>query len=207
MEIDNESAKRKMNLTIKAIKTGQIFFSKENGLEEFNQGCNHIHGLLCGAYKLFTSDMFPTAVFISITAIEEMAKLEIAIFRNEKNTEPAKNRKSDYLFNHKAKHSIALQEVIKIGTRLSKSIGEERVSELFKMAESGELIKMRESSLYISSETGTFTTPIQIFSKSEAKDILLLALEVWDDKLVGITEHTYKLDKDLMELFSLVDDY
>ena len=206
MEIDKGSAKRKIDLAEKAIATGQIFFNKENLVEEFNEGCNHIHQLLLGAYHLFTFNTFPTVIFLSITAIEEMAKLEIAMLRTEEKTKPARNRKSDYLFSHKAKHSIALQEVIKIGTRLPQAIGEERVSELFKMAESGEFLKVRESSLYISSEDNIFTTPSQKISKLEAKDFLLLALEVWDDKLVGLTNHTYTLDNDLDEIFNLVRD-
>lgn len=206
MEINDEAANRKIELAIEATAKGRVFFSREDYLVEFNRGCNHVSGLLHNAFQLYVSDSFPTSIFIAITAIEEVAKIEIAVYRREGATEPGKNRREDHLFSHKAKHSIALQEVIAIGTRLPKAIGEERVRELLNMAETGELIGMREASLYTDVVDGKFTTPSDRFTKKEARDILLLALEVWDDRLVGLTNHTYELDKDLMEMFDSVEN-
>jgi hypothetical protein len=37
-----------------------------------------------------------------------------------------------------------------------------------------------------------------------AREILLLALEVWDDRLVGYTRHTYALDGELIAMFDAV---
>ena len=34
--------------------------------------------------------------------------------------------------------------------------------------------------------------------------MLLLALEVWDDRLVGLTNHTYALDGELVVMFGAV---
>jgi len=204
MEIDYKAAHRKIQLALEAEAKGQVFFSKENLSSEFNRGCNHISGLLHSAFQLYVSESFPTSIFIAITAIEEIAKLKIALYRNESLTAPAKNRKEDHLFSHKAKHSIALQEVIAVGTRLPNAIGEERVRELLNMAETGELIRVRESSLYINSANGKFTTPKDIFTKKEAREILLLALEAWDDRLVGLTDYTFEIDKELTNIFDIV---
>ena len=206
MEIDDEAAKRKIELAIEATSKGRVFFSKEDYLAEFNRGCDHVSELLNSAFQLFMSGAFPTTIFIAITAIEEIAKLEIAVYRRKNATAPAKNRREDHLFNHKAKHSIALQEVIAIGTRLPNAIGEERVRELLNMAETGELIGMREASLYTDVVDGQFTTPSERFFKKDARDILLLALEVWDDRLVGLTNYTYELDEKLMEMFTRVEN-
>ena len=206
MEIDDEAAKRKIELAMEATSKGRIFFSKEDYIAEFNRGCDHVSELLRSAFQLFNSEVFSTTIFIAITAIEEIAKLEIAVFRREDSTEPAKNRREDHLFNHKVKHSIALQEVIAIGTRLPDAIGEERVRELLNMAETGKLIGMREVSLYTDIVDGQFITPNERFSKNDARDILLLALEVWDDRLVGLTNHTYELDEKMMEMFTRVEN-
>ena len=78
--------------------------------------------------------------------------------------------------------------------------------ELLNMAETGELIGMREASLYTDIVDGQFITPNERFSKNDARDILLLALEVWDDRLVGLTNHTYELDEKMMEMFTRVEN-
>lgn len=206
MELDDAAGKRKVELAIEATSKGRIFFSKDDYIAEFNRGCDHAAGLLDDAFLLFQSSSFATTIFLAITAIEEIAKLDIAVHRREDRTETPKNRREDLLFNHKAKHSIALQEVIAIGTRLPKAIGEERVRELLDMAESGELIGMREASLYTDVVNNTFVSPTERFSRKEARELLLLALEVWDDRLVGLTNHTYELDKRTMEIFEHVEN-
>ena len=201
MAIDEWAAEKKSKLADEATKKGRIFFSGERRGEEFNRGCDHIHGLLVDSHRLYASGSFSTSTFLSITAIEETAKLEIAIYRQEGRTAPASNRHGDALFNHKSKHLIALQEVITIGDRLPKAIGEQRVRELLDMAETGDLLNLREFALYIDSVDGAFICPGERISQSMSREILLLALEVWDDRLVGYSEHTYELDKELMQIF------
>ncbi|MHB8881857.1 MAG: AbiV family abortive infection protein [Thermodesulfovibrionales bacterium] len=204
MEIDNDAAKRKIELAIEATAKGKIYFSKDNYKEEFNRGCDHVALLFESAFKLYQCGLYPPAAFISITAIEEIAKLDIAVFRREEHPEPARSRREDLLFNHKAKHSIALQEVIAIGDRLPKVIGEERVRELLNMAETGELIGIREASLYTDILDGKFTVPSERVTKNTSRDLLLLAFEVWNDRLVGLTNYTYDIDKRMMEIFDCV---
>jgi len=199
--MDEQSAMRKMELAVAATEIGGIVFSDGRTSEEFDRGCDHIHRLLTDSYSLYSSTSFSTSVFLSITAIEEIAKLEIAVFRNNKRTAPAKNRRDDALFSHKAKHAIALQEVITIGHRLPDAIGAERLRELIDIAESGGLVNLREAALYMENVDGTFLCPNERILRRTAREILLLALEVWDDKLVGFTNHTYDLDVTLMQIF------
>ena len=77
---DDEAAHRKIKLAVAATETGAVFFSGSDSSAQFDRGCDHVCGLLRDAYTLFTAGSFPTVVF-SITAIEEIAKLEIAAFR------------------------------------------------------------------------------------------------------------------------------
>ncbi|HUZ46750.1 MAG TPA: AbiV family abortive infection protein [Terriglobia bacterium] len=204
MAVDEVAGKRKMELAIEATAKGKILFSSEFTKDEFNRGCDHVCSLLQDSYKLYSSGSFATSLFLSITAIEEIAKLEIALYREAERTAPAARRHEDLLFNHKAKHSIALQEVIAIGSRLPKVIGEDRVRELLDMAESGELLKLRESALYADNVGGKFICPEDRIHRESARAILLLALEVWDDRLVGLTDHTYEIDSELSSLFDEV---
>lgn len=78
--------------------------------------------------------------------------------------------------------------------------------ELLDMAETGELVSMREAALYFDVVDGNFTVPSERFSKSDARDLLLLALEVWDDGLVGLTNHTYEIDQKLLKIFAAVEN-
>ena len=204
MKINDAAANRKIKLAVEAIAKGRVYFSEENFIAEFNLGCDHVGGLLENASNIFQSGSYPTAIFLSITAIEEIAKLYIAALRHYGKTKPTKNRREDHLFNHKAKHSIALQEVIAIGTRLPQAIGEEKVRELLNKAETGELVEMREAALYTDVIDGSFIVPSNRFGRSDARDLLLLALEVWDDQLVGLTNHTYTIDKRMIEIFDHV---
>ena len=93
MDIDNDAANRKLKLAIEATSKGKIFFSKNDYLDEFNRGCDHICGLLGNAFQLFNTSSFSTCVFLAITAIEEIAKLEIALFRHKDTTKPTKKMK------------------------------------------------------------------------------------------------------------------
>lgn len=200
MNIDKDAADRKIALAEAATKEGKVFFGKEDTIADFNKGCEHVCLLLEDAFKLFETGSFSTSIFIAITAIEETAKLEIAGYRREGKTGHAK-RKKDPLFDHKKKHAIALQEVIMIESRLLKAIGEARLRELVDLAESGGLLAMRGASLYFDNVADKFTTPRERFSKKDSWEILLLALEVWCDRIVGMSDYTFELDTRMDELF------
>ncbi len=203
MKPDKAAATRKIEKTVAAIARGKQLFSSDSAMQDFNRGCDHIHGLLRDSHTLFLANSPGSSAFLAITAIEEIAKLEVAMFRSHRQTPPSK-RKNDLLFNHKAKHSIALQEVICIGTRLPQAIGEKRLRELLDMAETGKLVELRESALYTDNVNGRFVCPADLISRQLARELLLLALEVWDDRLVGLTDHTYEIDTELLPTFQSI---
>lgn len=204
MNPDDDAALRKIRLPEEATQTGGVLFSDADGMAEFNRGCDHVYTLLRDSRALYLQGSHATSLFLAVTAIEEIAKLDIGIFRSRERTKPAQRRRDDHLFSHKSKHAIALQEVLVIGTRLPTAIGEERVRELLDMAETGELVRLREAALYIQVVDARFVCPSDEISKATARDLLLLALEVWDDRLVGVTNYTYKLDEPLMAFFDEV---
>lgn len=204
MILDDEAANRKIRMAIEATKTGSLLFGEESKIDDFNQGCYHICDLLRDSRLLYFTGSYPTSLFLSVTAIEEIAKLEIALYRSSEQTLPAKRRNDDPLFSHKSKHSIALQEVIAIGSRLPAAIDELRVNELLEMAETGEMVKLRETALYVDNVNGKFICPKDRVGKPLSREFLLLALEVWDDRLVGYTNHTYELDCEMADIFNKV---
>ena len=69
------------------------------------------------------------------------------------------------------------------------------------MAESGKLLELREAALYMDTLSGSFACSVDRIKQQTAREILLLALEVWDDRLVGLTNYTYEIDAKLVPLF------
>lgn len=81
MELDWDAALRKMKLAEAATAKGDIYFSEEGYVEEFDRGCDYVATLIESAFCLFQSGKFATTMFIAITAVEETAKLIIALYR------------------------------------------------------------------------------------------------------------------------------
>ncbi len=88
-----------------------------------------------------------------------------------------------------------------MGSRLQEEIGSENVRKLLNMSENGKLTNTREASLYTDVVDGSFVVPSERFTVTESREFLLLALEVWDDRLVGYTEHTAFIDQRMLEIF------
>lgn len=166
------------------------------GAEDLNRAADHIVELLRESVVLYRLRS-PRAAFLAITAIEETAKIHIGMFRGG---EPAK-RSKDPLFSHKDKHRLASAPTIAMGSRLNAAVGETRVHELLDAARKGHLIAKRESSLYLESRDGKVYVPTESVTKIDARELILLAIEAFDDALVGYTNHSFELAEVTDELF------
>ncbi|TRO32603.1 AbiV family abortive infection protein [Pseudomonas sp. ALS1131] len=186
-----------------ALEKGSLIFNEQTKTDDFNRACDHILVLLADAFQCFERGSWGTSVFLSITAIEEVAKAEVGLYRREGKMEKAK-RSQDKLFNHQEKHRMAISPTVFMGKRLEEALGKERCAELLKEAAHGEFRNLRESSLYFSNDNGQFVTPANVVSQNRAKEFLLLALEAADDRLVGYTNHTGILEARINEIFSVV---
>ncbi len=167
--------------------------------EEFNLACNHITQLLADASSMLERESYGTAVFLAITALEETAKVHMGMYRRSAN---AVKRSQDPLFSHEQKHRIAVGPTVAMGSRLQAAIGEARMNELIELARSGGFVPLRESSLYIQHGANSLQTPLRVTTRQVARELLLLALEAFDDALVGYTEHTYSLAQGTNAIFN-----
>ncbi|MCY1278735.1 abortive infection protein, AbiV family [compost metagenome] len=201
--MDVELQRIGINTIQEALEKGSLIFNEATKIDDFNRACDHILVLLTDAYQCFERGSWGTSVFLSITAIEEVAKAEIGLYRREGKIERTK-RGQDKLFNHQEKHRMAILPTVLMGKRLEEALGKERCAELLKEAVHGEFRNLRESSLYFSNDNGQFVTPANIVSQSRAKEFLLLALETADDRLVGYSSHTGILEAKINEIFSVV---
>ncbi len=201
MKFDRVEFERKALLAEDACRKGYVFYSEENRVDDFDRGCRHTVQLLNDSYLLYRNCSYATSAFLAICAIEEIAKVEVAMFRKVPRSEMSRNRKNDPLFSHRKKHSIAIQEVIVIGKRLVDAIGENRLRDLMNLEKNGKLVELRESALYADNVEDAFVCPSERIDKALSRELLLLAIEVWDDRLIGWTNHTYELEKQVSRMF------
>ena len=167
--------------------------------EEFNLACDHIAQLLDDSSVMVERGSYGTGVFLAISALEETAKVHMGMYR--RSAAPVK-RSKDPLFNHEQKHRIALGPTVAMGSRLQAAIGEARMNELIELARSGGFIALREASLYIQQVGDILHTPLKATPRQLSREVLLLAVEAFDDALVGYTEHTYSLAERTNTIFN-----
>jgi AbiV family abortive infection protein len=148
---------------------------------------------------LLAAGSHATAAFLAITAIEETAKVHIGLFR--RSAIPVAHRK-DPLYVHAEKHKLALGPTVAMGGRLQATIGEKRMHEIMGQAQTGDLVKIREAALYVAQETGGLVTPSSAVSPETSRELLLLAIEAFDDGIVGYTGRSIEFSRATDALFS-----
>jgi AbiV family abortive infection protein len=166
---------------------------------EFNSACDHITQLLDDSSTMLERRSHGTATFLAITSLEETAKVHMGMYRRSSN--PVK-RSKDPLYSHKQKHRIALGPTVAMGGRLQAVVGEARMDELIELARAGGFIALREASLYVQQTGDLLQTPLEVTPRQVAKEVLLLAVEAFDDALVGYTEYTYALREKTDSIFN-----
>jgi AbiV family abortive infection protein len=179
-----------------AIGVGQKIGSS---MQEFNVACDHIVQMIKDSDALLACGSHATAAFLAITVLEETSKVHMGMYRGSIEHAP---RKKDPLYRHDQKHLLALGPTVVMGNRLQVAIGEDRMKELVGLAHAGKLVPLRESALYIEQVDGVLKTPKDAISFGTARELLLLAIEAFDDALVGYTNHTFALGEQTDEIFS-----
>lgn len=107
-----------------------------NSTKEFDRSIDHITQLIMDTYTLYKMKSFSTSVFLSITVIEEVGKINMGIYVKGSTGEKIKK---DPLRNHTTKQIIGSNYTICMGERLQKAIGMEEIKEIFRLSYSGEL--------------------------------------------------------------------
>ena len=169
-----------------AVKSAIAYGGSLGGMsvvEAFDAAASHVAVLLSDAFEAFQRSSYGTRVFLAITALEEIAKAEIIVFRMEPPSTPRAKRGRDPLLNHFTKHVIAVRPTTFMG-RLPKLLGNPVCARLQKEAETGALVQLRERSLYVHVDEHGLSTPETVITASRAQEVLLLALEAADDTLV-----------------------
>jgi len=166
--------------------------------DQVNAACEHITQLLQDASVLLELGSHATSAFLSISALEETAKVHIGMYRRSTNE---LKRSKDPLFKHRQKHELALGPTVAMGNRLQAAFGEQRMRELIEIGRAGGLVQIRESALYVKQQSEQLLVPKEIVSIMTSRELLLLAIESFDDALVGYTNETFELAAQTDALF------
>jgi len=166
-------------------------------VDEYDQACEHVVLLLEEAEALFLRGGYSTSVFLSITALEETAKAHIGPFKAH-----TEARKGNVLYSHEKKHKLAAMPTVPMGKRLPEAIGEASVQRLMAMAHESKFVHLREHALYLDRRNGKFQVPRSHIDRQLAKELLLFAVEAFDDALVGGSNRSMQLSERTDAVFS-----
>lgn len=159
--------------------------------DELDKAIDHIVQLIQDACTLYLSDSYSSSAFLSITACEEVAKAHIGSFTDGKHPE----QKGRNVFrDHKTKHVMAALPTVPMGKRLEDALGKVELQRIMNMAKNAGFVQIRENALYFQREKGSLVIPYEKIDKKLARSLVLFAIEVFDDALVGMTNHSYKMD-------------
>ncbi|AUC74925.1 AbiV family abortive infection protein [Olleya sp. Bg11-27] len=172
--------------------------------EEFEKSLFHVKHLIKSSILLLENKFYNQSLFLTITAIEEIAKIEICVYRGF-NERTKVNRRKDPLFNHYSKHKISANPIILIGERLKKSIGEDRINEIFKNLHSGKFIEIRENCLYFERNNEKLKIPDEIIDEKHSFETLLIAIEMIDDKFWGLTKLASEISDELNKYYFKIE--
>lgn len=157
--------------------------------DEYNAAIMHIFDLIKASYTLIMADSVAPSLFLSITVLEEIAKVHAGHMRSrgELETKQRVKRSKDPLFNHSKKHRISIDPLFLFSERLFNSIGKERVQEIITNYETGEYSSLREKSLYFSRDNEGLYILSKIISLSLSAEHLLIAIELFNELFWGMT--------------------
>ena len=172
--------------------------------EEFNKTLLHLKNLIDSSKSLVQNKFFTQSLFLTITAIEEIAKIEVCIIRGFKKRELSKRSKNP-LFSHKSKHLMSENPVILIGDRLQKSIGKERINQIFTELQNGKFVEIRENCLYFQRNEKSLFLPNENIENKLALEMLLIAIEMVNDKFWGIMDVASLISDELNKNYPIIE--
>jgi len=169
--------------------------------EDLDKTIDHIVQLIQDSCNLYLNGSFPSSAFLSITACEEVAKAHIGSFTD--GTHPVKNGRNVFR-DHKTKHQMAALPTVPMGQRLEEALGKTELQRIMNMAQNSGFVQARENALYFQRENSKLVVPTEKVDKKLARSLALFAIEVFDDALVGLTNHSYEMDDITDALFDTV---
>lgn len=80
-----------------------------------------------------------------------------------------------------------------MGERLQKAIGIDNIEKIFELSYNGQLKDMRENAIYCDFDARKIIVPEEQINEEFARQILLFAIESFDDNLVGFSDYSIEI--------------
>jgi len=93
---------------------------------------------------------------------------------------------------------------VPMGLRLEEALGKDELQRVMNMAQNAGFVQARENALYFQREKGDLVTPSERIDKKLSRSLVLFAIEVFDDALVGMTSHSCEMRNITDSLFEQV---
>lgn len=168
--------------------------------EQLNKCLDHVVQLISDAYVLYINNSYTSSSFLAISVLEEVGKIQMGIFIKGSDSYMRKDKLRD----HKSKQIVGASHTICIGERIKNSISNENLEKIFKFIYSGELKALREKTIYCDRKNNNIVTPKDLITQELARNLLLFAIESFDDNLVGWTNDSIELSKKTDLFFEII---
>ena len=168
--------------------------------EELNKCLDHVVQLISDSYVLYINNSYTSSSFLAISVLEEVGKIQMGIFIKGSDSYVRKDKLRD----HKSKQIVRASYTICMGERIKNAISNENLEKIFKFIYSGELKDLREKVIYCDRKNNSIVTPKDLITQEFARNLLLFAIESFDDNLVGWTNYSIELSKKTDLFFEII---
>ena len=168
--------------------------------EQLNKCLDHVVQLISDSYVLYINSSYTSASFLAISVIEEVGKIRMGMFIKGSDSYVRKDKLRD----HKSKQIVGASYTICMGERIKNAISNENLEKIFQFIYSGELKDLREKAIYCDRKNNSVVTPKDLITQEFAKNLLLFAIESFDDNLVGWTNYSIELSKKTDLFFEII---
>ena len=168
--------------------------------EQLNKCLDHVVQLISDSYVLYINDSYTSSSFLAISVLEEVGKIQMGIFIKGSDSYMRKDKLRD----HKSKQIVGASHTICMGERIKNSISNENLEKIFQFIYSGELKDLREKAIYCDRKNNNIVTPKDLITQELARNLLLFAIESFDDNLVGWTNYSIELSKKTDLFFEII---
>ena len=184
---------------VKVILNGTSnFYISSN--EELNKCLDHVVQFISDSYVLYINNSYTSSSFLAISVLEEVGKIQMGIFIKGSGSYVRKDKLRD----PKSKQIVGASYTICMGERINNAISNENLEKIFQFIYSGELKNLREKAIYCDRKNNNIVTPKDIITQELARNLLLFAIESFDDNLVGWTDYSIELSKKTDLFFEII---
>lgn len=179
-------------------------------IEKVAKNCSE---LISAAKSNFEKEYYSVSAFLSITAIEEISKMqyvEIFFFPEDKFPPRPKDigiKEIERLFRARPSRSHARRQQsgifgsLFVNARADRTLGSATIRKYFDMAENGKLFDLRNRCLYVDVVANCLSAPSEIISRNDALELVCVAMEVVAERIdygasfLGDEEYRKHFDK------------